>query len=266
MPPLPAGKYTALFFPAGEWHGPRLKPAVLVAPGRTEAGAYTPLTSIGDWNQEFSELVRRGAREPGEIAPAAGEHAVKHDAPDSDADSDQTMAQRRLSIAARLVQLGFITADHATPENPAVEVLSELLPPDAELDLCLTCHGFSSSAPYLFVETTGAFPNRGNFRMTTPVAEVSPHGPPLLTAPRRELIVCTQDALSWTASRVRSDRQDVVTLSSAPFRDILGATVRHRRKGVVDLWLEDGPTLSFRVAPEAADALQAHVDRAAQAH
>jgi hypothetical protein len=62
---------------------------------------------------------------------------------------------------------------------------------------------------------------------------------------------------------VRSDRQDVVTLYSAQFRDILGATVRHRRQGVVDVWVEDGPTLSFRVTPEAADALQAHVDQAA---
>ena len=30
MPPLPAGKYTALFFPAGEWHGPHVKPAGLM--------------------------------------------------------------------------------------------------------------------------------------------------------------------------------------------------------------------------------------------
>jgi hypothetical protein len=27
MPPLPAGRYTALFFPAGKWHGPHVKPA-----------------------------------------------------------------------------------------------------------------------------------------------------------------------------------------------------------------------------------------------
>ncbi len=100
--------------------------------------------------------------------------------------------------------------------------------------------------------------------MNPALAEVSPHGPPLLTAPRRELVVCTQDALSWTASRVDNDRQDVATLYSAPFRDILGATVRHRRKGIVEVWLEDGLTLSFRVTPEAADALQAHVDQAAQ--
>jgi hypothetical protein len=30
MPPLPAGKYTALFFPDGKWHGPHVRPADLV--------------------------------------------------------------------------------------------------------------------------------------------------------------------------------------------------------------------------------------------
>jgi hypothetical protein len=233
--------------------------------GPRSGRAYTLRTSIGDWNREFSELVRRGVGEPGDIAPAAGEQAVESDVPVADADSDQAMAERRSSIAARLVQLGFITADRATPESPAVEVLSELLPPDAELGLCLTCHGFASSAPYPFAETTGVFPNRGSFRMNPALAEVSPHGPPLLTAPRRELVVCTQVALSWTASRLDSDRQDVVTLYSARFRDIVGATVRHRRKGVVEVWVGDSPTLSFRVTPDAADALKTYVDQAAQA-
>jgi hypothetical protein len=68
----------------------------------------------------------------------------------------------------------------------------------------------------------------------------------------------------WTASRVDSERRDVVTLYSAQFRDILGAAVRHRRKGAVEVWVENGPTLSFRVRPEAAEALQAYVDQAAQ--
>jgi hypothetical protein len=217
-----------------------------------------------DWNREFSELVRRGAGKPGDIAPASGEHAVENDVPVSDADSDQAMADRRRSIAAKLVRLGFIAADRETPNNPAVQVLSELLPPDAELGLCLTCHGFSASAPYPFAERTGIFPNVGTFRMGPASADVSPHGSPLLTAPRRELVVCTQVALSWTASQVRSDRRDVVTLYSAQFCNIVGATVRHRRKGVVEVWVLDGPELSFRVTRDAADALREHVDQAAQ--
>jgi hypothetical protein len=194
--------------------------------GRT----YTPLTSIEDWNREFSELVRRGADEPGDVAPAAGEQAIENDVPLSDAGSDQATTTRRLSIAAALVRLGFIAADRATPDNPAVEVLGELLPPDADLGLCLTCDGFASSAPYPFAETTGIFPSVGSSRMNPAAAHVSGDASPLLTAPRRELVVCTQAALSWSASRVRSDRQDVVTLCSAQFRDILGATVRHAAK------------------------------------
>ena len=213
-----------------------------------------------DWNREFSELVRRGAGEPVDTAPAAGEQAVENDAPVSDADagSDQAMAERPRSIAARLVRLGFIAADWATPDNPAVQVLTELLPLDAELDLCLTCHGFSASARYQFAETTGIFPNVGTFRMGPASADVSPHGAPLLTAPRRELVVCTQVALSWTVSRVRSDRRDVVTLYSAQFRDILGASVRQRRNGVVEVWDEDGPTLSFRVTRRPLRKLRRH--------
>jgi hypothetical protein len=35
MPPLPPGQYTALFFPAGEWHGPHVQSAGLVVT-RTE--------------------------------------------------------------------------------------------------------------------------------------------------------------------------------------------------------------------------------------
>jgi hypothetical protein len=72
-------------------------------------------------------------------------------------------------------------------------------------------------------------------------------------------------ALSWTALREPGDRQDVVTLYPAPFRDIVGATVRHRRKGAVDVWIEDGPTLSFRVTPEAADAPSARRSRGTSA-
>jgi hypothetical protein len=124
----------------------------------------------------------------------------------------------------------------------------------------MTCHECSSSTPYPFAETTGIFPDVGGFRLNPSGAHVWSPGARLLSAPRREFVA----GLSWTASRVRSDREDTVTLYSVPFRDILGATVRNRHKGVVEVWVEDGPTLSFRVTPETADALQGYVDQAAQ--
>ena len=161
------------------------------------------------------------------------------------------------------MRLGFLAAERAAPDNPAVEVLAELLPPDAEVSLCLTCREFASSGPHPFGQTSGVFADVASFYTNQSVAEVS-GGQTLLTAPRRELVLCTQDALCWTASRVRSDREDSVTLYSVPFGDVLGAVVRHGRRGVVETWIDDGPTLSFRVAPDAADALQAHVDQAAR--
>ena len=51
-------------------------------------------------------------------------------------------------------------------------MLSELLPLDGELRVCLTCHGFSSSAPYPFAETTRIFPDVGSFRFNRAVAHV----------------------------------------------------------------------------------------------
>jgi catechol 2,3-dioxygenase-like lactoylglutathione lyase family enzyme len=198
--------------------------------------------------------------ERGERVVYLGETSDPRGAP---IESDEAAAARRASIAAILVRLGFIAADRAVPDNPAVEVLAELLPADAEIGLCLTCREFASSDRHPFAQTTGVFPDVASFYMNQSVAEVS-GGQSLLKAPRRELVVCTQDALCWTASRVRSDREDSVTLYSVPFGDILGASVRHRRRGVVEVWIDDGPTLSFRVGPDTADALKTRIDRAAQ--
>jgi hypothetical protein len=219
--------------------------------------------TFADWNDEFSELVRRGAGDPGAQPAETGEDRGASEPPVAPIDPDAAAAERRAAIAAALLELGFITADRALPNNPAVEVLAELLPTDAEIGLCLTCREFSSSGPHPFAQTTGVFPDMASFYMSRSASEFS-GGQSLLTAPRRELVLCTQDALYWTASRVRSDREDSVTVYSVPFAEILGATVRHRRRGVVEVWIEDGPTLSFRVAPDSADVLQAYVDQLVQ--
>jgi hypothetical protein len=100
-----------------------------------------------DWNEEFTKLVRQGigdagapAREeanragdwPREVAEAPGEARAPSSAEGAGPDTDQAAAARRASIASTLVAVGFIAADPATPDNPAVEVLAELLPLDAE--------------------------------------------------------------------------------------------------------------------------------------
>jgi hypothetical protein len=222
-----------------------------------------------DWNQKFTELVRRGAGAPDQLtaaetggADASESPPARPDRPDAATDPDQAADARRDAVATALVRVGFIAADHATPDNPAVEVLAELLPPEAEINLCLTCRDVSSSRPYTFTESTGQFPHRASFS-TEEAHPTGWRGSPV-SAQRHDFVVCTGDALCWTASRGLGVRYDRVTLYSVPLQDVLGATVRHRRKGIVDVWVDDGPTLSFRVEPNAADALQAEVEGAAQ--
>jgi hypothetical protein len=220
-----------------------------------------------DWNEEFTKLVRQGigdaAPEPGQetsqATRAPAEAPAASDAASAGPGSDQAAAARRASIAATLVRLGFLPADRATPDNPAVAVLAELLPLETEVELCLTCQKFTCSSPYEFVHTTGRFPDPGTMRRGRA-------GERLVQGPRRELVVCTRDAVCWTQSRARSQGQDSVTLYSVAFSDVLGATVRDRHKGVVEVYIDEGPTVSFRVDGDVADELQAQIDQAAQSN
>jgi hypothetical protein len=218
-----------------------------------------------DWNEEFTKLVRQGIGSgvageetvPAAAAPAGDPRAA------SGPDSDEAAAARRASIAAKLVTLGFLPAGRGTLDNPAVEVLAELLPMGAEVELCLTCHEFSCSGRHEFAHTTGRFPDVATQRRGGEL----PYrlAPTLVKGPRRDLVVCTQDAVYWTQSQARREGEDSVTLYSVALSDILGASVANRRKGVVEVYVNEGPTMSFRVERGEADALQAQVDQAAQA-
>jgi hypothetical protein len=154
--------------------------------------------------------------------------------------------------AATVPETGQDTA--APAEQPA-----KLLPMAAEVELCLTCHEFSCSGSYEFGHTTGTFFDVATRQMSGRYVE-----PRLVKGPRRDLVVCTQDALCSTQSQARGEREDNVTLYSVPFSDVLGASVRHRHEGVVEVYIDEGPTLCFEVEPDVADALQSQVDQAAQ--
>ena len=171
---------------------------------------------------------------------------------------DEHLAIRRSQVAATLVRLGFLDTDHATPTNQAVEVLAGLLPPEAEVRLCLTCRKFTCSGQYEFAYAAGTFWDVATQALGAGGAHALREGP------RPELVVCTRHHLCWTQSRANGVRSDAVALYSVAFSDILGATVRNRRKGVVDVYIDDGPTLSFRVRHQWAAELQALLDRAAR--
>ncbi len=52
----------------------------------------------------------------------------------------------------------------------------ELLPANAEIDMCLTCREFTTSDPYPFEQTTGLFPDVASFYMNQSVGQVSGGG------------------------------------------------------------------------------------------
>jgi hypothetical protein len=54
-----------------------------------------------------------------------------------------------------------------------------------------------------------------------------------------------------------------VTLYSVSFSELLGAAVSDSHKGVVHIWVNEGPTLSFRVTPSEAESLCSYVEREA---
>jgi hypothetical protein len=84
---------------------------------------------------------------------------------------------------------------------------------------------------------------------------------------RRQLVLCTDDALLWTRSlpRITEDyiTGDDVSLLSVPLRILLGDTVRDKRQGIVHAWIDGGPRLSIRVDTAAAASLSACIEAGA---
>jgi hypothetical protein len=179
------------------------------------------------------------------------------------------MESRSAAIAEMLVGIGFISSDTASRPNAAVEVLSTLLPQDATIEICLTLEGIEvSDEAYVFEEAIGSFDRppphqlaRGDDQRVTYWNQQN------RPVDRRQLVLCTDDALSWTRSLPRITEGyitgDDVSLLSVPLRIVLGATVHDKRKGIVEAWIDDGPTLSIRVDTAAAAGLSACIEAGA---
>jgi DnaJ domain len=212
-------------------------------PGSTE-DAYRRLDEL---NAAYAQL--RDEEDGESVEPEASHEDEPTHEPD----------ERRAAIADALARVGFISSDARRQGNPAVDVLTRLLPETAEVGACLTCLGVKSSGEYDCRERTGNFRAMTVTRQDTPYA-VHDHVHPI---DRTELVVCTQDDLSWTVSQYSGEGMDTVTLYSIPFSDILGAEVRGRRRDVIEVWIDDGPTVSIRTRPREADALRECIERTA---
>lgn len=185
------------------------------------------------------------------------------EAPETDASHEDEPTHepddRRAAIADTLVRLGFIPSDARRRSNAAVDVLATLLPESAEIAVCLTCLGVKSNRHYECRERSGSFRAMTTTRQDTPYA-INDHVHPIK---RSEIVVCTQDELAWTVSQYAGQGMDRVTLYSIPFTDILGAEVRGRKRDVVDVWIDDGPTVSIHTRSREADALRDCIERTA---
>jgi DnaJ domain len=176
----------------------------------------------------------------------------------SETSDEDEPTERRAAVADALVRIGFISAGAAPGHNPAVDVLAALLPEGADIGICLTCLGVKASAPYQCRERSGGF------RAMT-IAREGPYatGDHLHAIARTEVVLCSRDELAWTASQYEGRGIDRVTLYSIPFTDILGAAVQDRKRDRVEVWINDGPTVSIRTRPREADALCEFIERAA---
>ncbi|HEY1521142.1 MAG TPA: J domain-containing protein [Solirubrobacteraceae bacterium] len=178
-------------------------------------------------------------------------------------ESDNEPDERRSAIAHKLARLGFISEAATHGRNLAVEVLAALLPPGADIGICLTCVSVKSSGPYQCRERHGTFPG-----MRIDKGGVHGAGHYVQVIERSELVLCTPDELLWTVTQYggRGDNgfEDTVTLYSIPFEDILGAEAKGHKRDVVDVWIDDGPTVSIHTPPGEAEALSEYVERAAR--
>jgi len=213
-------------------------------PGSTE-DAHRRLEEV---NAAYAQLRGRACGEGVESEPEDSE-------PVHEGDADG----RRAAVADNLVRVGFIPGDARRQSNPAVDVLTTLLPPGAEIAVCLTCLGVKSTGQYECRERSDSFSATTVMRHDGPYAT----GDYVHAIKRSEIVLCTEGELSWTVSRYAGQRTDRVTLYSIPFHDILGASVRGRKRDVVEVWIADGPTVAVQTRPREADALRECLERAA---
>ena len=221
-------------------------------PGSTE-DAYRRLADV---NAAYAEIRGGEALEAAEPKPAAPEAT---DPDDSEPTDEPARDGRRADVAANLVRIGFLSGDAPQTDNPAVEVLATLLPSSAEIGVCLTCLGVKSTGEYKCRETSGRFRAMTFTRRDEPYAG----GGSVRPIARTEIVLCTHEELSWTASQYGGERRDNVTLYSIPFDDILGASVRGRRRDDVEVWIADGLTVSVHTRPHEGEDLCRYIERIA---
>lgn len=202
------------------------------------------------------------------IKSASRGHASQRgDAPASaagaeDGEAPEPPPSQRSAIAAELSRIGVLR--DADLEDPTVDVLTAMIPSGETIALAAPFTQFASSGQYGFREmhrsVTRIAPTAGASSMPSLAGGA-------VTSAGGEVILCTADAMVWTTRRVTpvdfAWEEVSVTAYSLAFGDILGSRITSRRKGAVEVWIDEGPTLTFRLGPSDAERLSEYVDAAA---
>ena len=168
-----------------------------------------------------------------------------------------------VSIAAALTRVGFLSRDASAEDNVVVQVLSATLPPGANIIVCVSYIDVRSTFVYPHSEHEASYrrPLLMNFGAT-----LGPQGlSSFVKPPPTQVVLCTDASLVWTRSRFANADgatvEELVTVHSIPVDELLGAVAR--KKGRVEILVDEGPTLTFRTRPEAAAELSLAIDAAA---
>lgn len=174
---------------------------------------------------------------------------------------EESTASERIAITDTLRRIDFLAGIPDTEQDAIVEALAVILPDERDVGVCVSYSDFSASAEHPVQERTCSF-----LRVLPPTFG-SWQGPPLSAAiAMMQIVLCTSDRLLWTSSHTRAVGaavEETVTAYSLALSEILGAALGGRHKDVAQIWVDQGPTLSFHAESAAAQALQVYVDTAA---
>lgn len=176
-------------------------------------------------------------------------------------DSEAHVRARHAAIEATLARLKF-PSSLAIDRILVIEVLGALMPRGPEIVACMPYSELRCNRISDFEAVSDRF-----LRFTPPALGPATWGGPMGGAarlPSIQLVVCTKNALLWTMSyTAHADGlvvEECVSLYRVPFVSVRGAIVR--KNGIVKVSVAERPTLTFRMATDAAAEMSARVDSA----
>jgi DnaJ domain len=181
---------------------------------------------------------------------------------EDDGEEAEEQPEQRSAIAAEMSRIGLL--EDEGQEDPTLDAFTSALAPNDAIALCLRFDSFAVSDEHGFREVHRSLTRIGH---PTGASTIPPPFLPASRVERGEAVICTSESLIWATkliSPLEFPWEEVsVTAYSLALADILGAKIKSRRKGSVDIWIDDGPTLTFHTGRSDAERLCEWVDAVA---